>query len=152
MRGIEACLNEIFAFRLGDQGLELGGSEGVDETCLRHNKQQDLGAGERRQLVSLFHNTSFPFGEGYVTSRFVLNKLDLNLAPSCLLLRFRLLPVFVVVVAAALGSIMVVDESVFGNRRGLAWVGLWVCGCYVSWMHVECALTFSHIKSDASIC
>lgn len=54
MRGIEACLNEIFAFRLGDQGLELGGSEGVDETCLRHNKQQDLGAGERRQLVSLW--------------------------------------------------------------------------------------------------
>jgi len=53
MRGVEACLNEIFAFGLRDEGLELGGSEGVDETRLRNNKQQDLGAGERRKLVSL---------------------------------------------------------------------------------------------------
>jgi ABC-type dipeptide/oligopeptide/nickel transport system permease component len=93
--------------------------------------------------------TSFPFGERYVTSRFVLDKLDLDFAPSCLLLRFGLLFI-VVVVAAALGSIMVVNERVIGDRGGLAGVCLGVCGCYVSWMHVECALTFAHIKSDAS--
>jgi hypothetical protein len=45
---------------------------------------------------------------------------------------------------------MVVNERVIGDRRGLAGVCLGVCGCYVSWMHVECALTFAHIKSDAS--
>jgi len=78
-----------------------------------------------------------------------LNELDLNLAPTCLLLRFGLLLV-VVVVTAALGGIMVVDESVVGNRGDLARVGLGVCGCYVSWMHVESTLTFSHIKLDDS--
>lgn len=34
MRGIEAGLDEVLALGLGDEGLELGGGEGVDETCL----------------------------------------------------------------------------------------------------------------------
>ena len=96
-----------------------------------------------------FELTGFPFGERYVTSRFVLDKLDLDFAPSRLLLRFGFLFV-VVIIAAALSSIMVVDERVIGDRGGLAWVGLGVCGGYVSWVHVESALTFAHIKVDAS--
>ena len=46
-------LNQVLALRLGDQGLELGRREGVDESRLRHDKKENLGAGEDRKLVSL---------------------------------------------------------------------------------------------------
>jgi hypothetical protein len=84
-----------------------------------------------------------------VTSRFVLDKLDLNFAPSRLLLRFGLVLVLVFV-SSALGGIMIIDERVLGNRGCLTGVGLGVCWSYVSWVHVESALAFAHIKWDAS--
>lgn len=46
-------LDEILAFWLGDQGLKLGGREGVNEPSFRNNKEQDLGAGKYRKLVRL---------------------------------------------------------------------------------------------------
>jgi hypothetical protein len=39
-------LDEIFPFRFRHQRLQLGGGEGVDETGLRHDQQQHLGAGQ----------------------------------------------------------------------------------------------------------
>lgn len=48
-----AYLDEVLALWLGDKRLQLGCGEGVDQTCLRHDKQQHLGAGEDRQLVGL---------------------------------------------------------------------------------------------------
>jgi hypothetical protein len=91
--------------------------------------------------------TSFPFRERYVTSRFVLDKLDLNLAPSRLLLGLgTLLDILIVVVTAALCGIMVVDESILDDGGSLAGVGLGFCWSNVSWVHVECALAFAHIK------
>src|SRR5882757_9129487 len=57
--------------------------------------------------------TSFPFGECYVTSRFILNKLDLNLPPSCLLVLWFLL--LVIIVSTTLGCILIVDEAIFWN-------------------------------------
>lgn len=47
-------LNEVLALGLGDERLQLGGGEGIDETRLRDNQQEHLGAGENGQLVSLF--------------------------------------------------------------------------------------------------
>ena len=51
--GIETGLNEIFTFRLGDERLEFCGGEGVDETSLGDDEKENLGASERRELVSL---------------------------------------------------------------------------------------------------
>ena len=51
--GIETGLDEIFALGLGDEGLELGGGEGVDEAGLGHDEQEDLGAGEGGEFVCL---------------------------------------------------------------------------------------------------
>lgn len=56
LRGVEAGLYEVLAFGLGDEGLKLGGSEGVHEAGLGDDEQEDLGACECRELVSLFHD------------------------------------------------------------------------------------------------
>lgn len=61
-------------------------------------------------------HTSFPFGEGYMTSRFILNKLDFNLASSSLLV-FGLL-VVVVVVACTVRSVVIVDKRVIAHWTG----------------------------------
>ena len=53
MRGIETGLNEILTLWLGDKGLKLCSSEGVNKTSLRDNKQKDLGASEGRQFICL---------------------------------------------------------------------------------------------------
>jgi hypothetical protein len=42
MRGVEASLDKVLALRLCDEGLELGGGEGVYETSLRDNEEKDL--------------------------------------------------------------------------------------------------------------
>ena len=57
MRGIETSLDEILAFRLGDEGLELRRSEGVHEAGLGHDEQEDLRAGESGELVGLEYAT-----------------------------------------------------------------------------------------------
>jgi len=46
-------LNKILAFWLCDEWLELGCREGVNETGLGDDKQEDLGAGEDRKLIGL---------------------------------------------------------------------------------------------------
>ena len=48
-----AYLDEILSFGLGDEWLEFGSGEGVDETCFRDDQQQDLGAGENREFIGL---------------------------------------------------------------------------------------------------
>lgn len=85
MRSVEASLDEVLAFGLGDKGLQLCGSECVYQTCFRYNKEEDLSTSEGRQFIGLFHDACFPFGERYMTSRFVLNKFDLDLSSSGLL-------------------------------------------------------------------
>ena len=46
MGGIETGLDEVLAFRLGDEGLELGSGEGVYQTSLGDNEEKDLCASE----------------------------------------------------------------------------------------------------------
>ena len=46
-------LNEIFALRFRNKGLQLGSGEGIHESCFRHNKKQHLGAGQDGQFVCL---------------------------------------------------------------------------------------------------
>ena len=46
-------LDEILAFGLGDERLELGGGKGVDETGFGDHEEQNLGSGEHGELVSL---------------------------------------------------------------------------------------------------
>lgn len=41
-----AYLDKVLAFGLGDERLEFGRRECVDETRLRDDEQKDLGAGE----------------------------------------------------------------------------------------------------------
>jgi hypothetical protein len=43
---IQAGLDEVLAFGLCDEGLKFGGGEGVDETGLGDDEEEDLGAGE----------------------------------------------------------------------------------------------------------
>ena len=50
---ISAHPDEVLALGLGDEWLQLGGCECVDEASLRDNQQQDLSTGESRQFVSL---------------------------------------------------------------------------------------------------
>lgn len=53
MGRVETCLDEVLALGLGNERLELGGGEGVDETGLGHDKEENLGAGEGGELVRL---------------------------------------------------------------------------------------------------
>ena len=46
-------LDQILALRLGHKRLELWGGEGIDQTSLGDDEQEDLRAGEDRQLVCL---------------------------------------------------------------------------------------------------
>ena len=46
-------LDEVLTLGLGDERLQLGGGEGVNETGLGDNEQQHLGAGEDGKLISL---------------------------------------------------------------------------------------------------
>lgn len=49
----EAYLNQILAFGLGDEGLELGRGKSVNQTGFRHDEKQDLCSREDREFVSL---------------------------------------------------------------------------------------------------
>lgn len=46
-------LDEVLALGLGDQRLELGGGEGVDQPRLGDDEQEDLRASQDRQFVRL---------------------------------------------------------------------------------------------------
>ena len=79
-----------------------------------------------------------------MTSRFILNKFDLDLASARLLVRLGFVLV-VVVFTGTVNGIMVVDERVFHYS---GWAGRWrrvaICGCWVSRMHVEGSLALAH--------
>ena len=53
MRRVEACLDEILAFRLRDERLQFGSSEGVDQASLRDDEKEDLRSGEGGKFVCL---------------------------------------------------------------------------------------------------
>lgn len=46
-------LNQVLAFRLGDERLELGGGEGIDQSRFGDHEQEDLGAREDGEFVCL---------------------------------------------------------------------------------------------------
>lgn len=46
-------LNEVLALGFGDERLELGCGEGVNETGFRDDQEEHLGAGKDRQFVRL---------------------------------------------------------------------------------------------------
>ena len=48
-----AYLDQVLALGLGYQRLQLGSSEGVYQTGLRHDEKEHLGAGEDGELVGL---------------------------------------------------------------------------------------------------
>ena len=114
-----AHLDEVLALWLGDQWLQLRCGEGVDEAGLGHDEEEHLSAGEDGQLVRLrfcqrilesrvamwmsaylLHDTSLALGEGDVTTRLVLDELDLDLAP----LATGLVVVVVIVVGGSAGA------------------------------------------------
>jgi hypothetical protein len=138
--GIEAGLDEILALGLGDEGLELGGGEGVYETRLWYDEEQDLGTGEGGELVCLFHNASFPFGERYMTSRLVLDKFNLDLSAPSLLVGLGLAVLLLIVLAGAVDGVVVVDEGVVAD---LAWRGRVLLGD-VGGVEVEGPLPLAH--------
>lgn len=53
MGSVQACLDEVLAFWLRDEWLQFRGGEGVDETSLGHDQQQNLRSREGRQFVRL---------------------------------------------------------------------------------------------------
>ena len=50
---IGTYLNQVLAFRLGDERLELGGGEGIDQSRFGDHEQEDLGAREDGEFVCL---------------------------------------------------------------------------------------------------
>lgn len=48
MGSVETSLDKVFPLGLGNKGLELGGSEGVDEAGLGDDEEQDLCASKSR--------------------------------------------------------------------------------------------------------
>lgn len=52
MRG-HSYLDQVLAFRFGDEGLEFGGGEGIDQSRFGDHKQEDLGAGKDGEFVRL---------------------------------------------------------------------------------------------------
>lgn len=80
-----------------------------------------------------------------MTSRFILNKFDLDLSSSGLLVGFGLLLVLVLV-ARTVDSVLVVDERVvayWGRLLGL--VRMRICGgSSVAGMHIQGARTLAH--------
>lgn len=93
-------------FGLGNERLQLGGCKCVDIASLGGNQQQHLRkqqyerllpmcasvrrhylrACERAQLVGLLDEASLPLAEGHVSPAFVINKFNVDLTPSSLLL------------------------------------------------------------------
>lgn len=51
-----AYLDQVLALGLGDERLQLGCGEGVDQASLGDYKEKYLSAGENGQLVSLYDN------------------------------------------------------------------------------------------------
>lgn len=88
-------------------------------------------------------HTSFPFGEGYVTSGFILDEFDLDLPSSCLLVCFRLV-VIIIIITGAVDSVVVVYERVFLHR--LRACGRRSLGINRAWLtvHIESTLAFTH--------
>lgn len=115
---IQTGLNEVLALGLGHEGLELRGGEGVDEAGFGDDQKKDLSSGENGKLVGLLHDTSLALREGDVTTRLILNELDLDLAT----LTARLVIIIVLVVGAhtvALGAPAVITGKVIMTRRQL---------------------------------
>ena len=54
---IEASLDEVLALRLGDERLQFGGCESVDQAGFRDDEKEDLCSGQSGKFVSLFHDT-----------------------------------------------------------------------------------------------
>lgn len=61
-KSTETYLNQVFALSLGDKRLQFRGRKGVNETSLRHDKQEDLCASEDRELVSLQRDEAVSIG------------------------------------------------------------------------------------------
>ena len=57
MRCIQAGLDEVLAFWLGDERLQLCCRECVDESGFRDDEQEDLCASQRRELIGFLHDT-----------------------------------------------------------------------------------------------
>lgn len=54
-----AYLDQILALSLGDERLKLGRGEGVNQSRLRHDQQQNLGACQDGQFVRLQNGENF---------------------------------------------------------------------------------------------
>lgn len=80
-----------------------------------------------------------------MTSRFILNKFNLDLSSSCFLVRLGLLFVFVIL-SIAVDRVMIIDERVVTYWGGTSTrrIGMAVCGRRSSRVHVESALAFTH--------
>ena len=50
---VSAHLDQVLALGLGDERLELGSSEGVDQSGLGNDEKKHLGAGKDRKLICL---------------------------------------------------------------------------------------------------
>jgi hypothetical protein len=55
--GVEACLDEILALRLGDERLQLCGGESVNQAGFRDDEKENLRSSQGRKLIGLFHDT-----------------------------------------------------------------------------------------------
>ena len=91
--------------------MELGSGEGIDETGLGDNKEEDLGPSEGREFVSL---------EGKGTRRCGMRHTCFPVVEHYTILIFRrpaFLSCFLIVVlaAATVDGVQVVDEGVFSH-------------------------------------
>lgn len=90
-------------------------------------------------------HTCFPFGERYMTSRFILDVLNLNLSsPRLFVLGLGDTVVVVVFIYTTLNGVMIGDERVVTNRsRAREWHSMSICWRGIPNM-VKSSLAFSH--------
>jgi len=79
-RCVQACLNQVLSFSLGDKGLKLRCCECVDQTGFGDDEQEDLSSRKDGQFVRLLHDTGLPLGECDMATRLVSDELDLDLS------------------------------------------------------------------------
>ena len=74
MGRVETSLDEILSFWLGDEGLKLGGREGVNQSGFGHDEQEYLSSSQGRKFVGL--------SEGRVSAQSARGKLSNANVPS----------------------------------------------------------------------
>jgi hypothetical protein len=76
---VQTSLDQVLAFRLGDERLQFRRRERVNQASFGDDQEKNLCACKDRELICLLHNASFTLRKCNMPSRLVADELDFNL-------------------------------------------------------------------------